>query len=543
MNDGVIDRAFWRNLLAVQLALSAVVIGLRAWVAWAGLDARLAASDVYYVLYFTFEPAAAILGSASVVMAFLFRHRFVRGGVDAGDRVWIWAAALFAALTWAGLVWLVRRYPLSRDEACLLFQARIFAEGRVVAPVPAALIPALWPASPQFLVTHSAEGFWHSMYWPGFSLSLAPFVKLGAPELLNPLIGGATILAGFAYFRARGFDGWGMTGAMSLLLCGAGFWCMTMTYYAFPAHALLNLLFALLMMRGGAWRAVAAGAVGSVALCLHQFVPHALFALPWFVGLLRGRDWRRLGCLACGYAPASLVVGVGWYLLTAGGDANCVSKLSLGRVASALAAGSLDLGMTMPSAATLVLQVLPLTQVLLWSAPAVPVLAMMGLRMGAWGPEERRWAWALMLTLVFYAFVPYTPGHGWGYRYAYPVWIAPVVLGASVFRSGEGRWFAGAALATGLAAIALLLPYRMWEMGSFIRGRLAPLDAVADWRGVIFVDPKGGWYHEDYIANDPFLRNRPIFLFSRGAEADVAAAAALGLPTRYFPAAPKGGNP
>lgn len=543
MSDEGMDRAFWRNLLAAQLALSAVVIGLRAWLTWAGLDASLAASDVYYFLYFTFEPAAAALMSVAVVLAFLVRKRFAGTGMGPGDRVWTWAAALFAILGWAGLVWLVRRYPLSRDEACLLFQARIFAEGQIVAPVPAALIPALWPASPQFLVTHSGEGFWHSMYWPGFSLALAPFIKLGAPELLNPLIGAATILACVAYFRERGLSGWAMTGAMSLLLCGAGFWCMTMTYYAFPAHALLNLLFALLMLRGGARRTVVAGAVGSAALCMHQFVPHLLFALPWFAGLLRARDWRRLGWLACGYAPASLIVGVGWYLLTAEGDANCVSKLSLGRVAAALASGNLDVGMTMPSAASLLLQVLPVTQVLLWSAPAILVLAMAGLRAGAWGAEERRWAWALALTMAFYAFVPYTPGHGWGYRYAYPVWMAMVVLGASAFRSPAGPRVAGAVLATGLAALALLLPYRMWQMGSFIRQRLAPLDAVADWRGVVFVDANDGWYREDYIANDPFLRNRPIFLFSRGAQEDAEAAAALGMPAMGFPETRRSGNP
>lgn len=538
MSGEAIERGVWRSLLGIQVALAAVVIGLRAWVHWAGLDARLANSDVYYVLYFAFEPAAAALLVIAVALAFLARGRFAPAGWDAGGRAWPWAAALFAAVAWAGLVWVVRCYPLSRDESCLLFQARIFAGGKIVAPVATDLIPALWPASPQFLVTHSAAGFWHSMYWPGFSLLLAPFAGLGAPELLNPLVGGATILVAWAYFRARGFSGGALLGAMSLLLCGAGVWCMAMTYYAFPAHALLNLLFAWLLLRPGARRAVAAGAVGSLALCLHQFVPHALFALPWCVGLLRARDWRRLGWLACGYAPLSLLLGVGWFLLTAGGDAHCVSKLSLGRVAAALASGNFDVGMSPPSGAALLMQVLPLTQVLLWSAPAVAALAIAGWRLGGWGDEERRWAWALAVTLVFYAFVPYTPGHGWGYRYAFPVWLAPVVLGASAFRLESGARFVRAALATGLVAIALLLPYRMWQMGSFIRGRLAPLEAVADWRGIVFVDPDGGWYHEDYIANDPFLRNRPLFLFSRGEAADAAVAKALGLPARDFPDAP-----
>jgi hypothetical protein len=217
--------------------------------------------------------------------------------------------------------------------------------------------------------------------------------------------------------------------------------------------------------------------------------------------------------------------------------------LSLGRVAAALASGNLDLGLVMPSPSVLLLQILPVTQVLLWSAPAAAILAAMGWRAGAWQGEDWRWAWALLLTLVFYAFVPYTPGHGWGYRYAYPVWLALVVLGASAFRGEGGHRLVGPALATGIAALALLLPYRAWEMEAFIRNRLAPLEPLRGWTGAVFVDPNGGWYHEDYIANDPFLRNRPLFLFSRDPDKDRATAAALGLPAKHFPNATGGVNP
>lgn len=526
---------FWRSLFLVQAIVAALVLGMRAWVAWAGLSASLARADVYYFLYFAFEPIAAALMLAATVFAFLLHRRVSDATAMPRGPIWYWVAGAFAVLTWAGLVWVVCRYPLSRDEATLLFQAKIFGEGRVVAPVRADLIPALWPASPQFLVTHSAGGFWHSMYWPVYSLMLAPFGRLGAPEILNPLIGGATVIVALRYFRARGFGAAATMGAMSLLVCGTGFWCMSMTYYALPAHALLNLIFALLMLRGGAARAVGAGAVGSLALCLHQFVPHALFALPWWLSLVRAREWRRLALMAIGYAPMSLAFGVGWLVLSSGADQACVDKLSLGRMLSALASGSFDLGLEMPSASKLLLQALPVTQLILWSAPALPVLAVLGFRAGAWEGEDWRWACALALTMIFYAFVPYTPGHGWGYRYAYPVWMALIVVGSTVFRHDTGLKLLVPTLATGVIALALLLPYRAWQMGSFVRQRLAPLEVFRDWPGVVFVNPAGGWYHEDYIANDPFLRNRPLFLFSRGPEADAAAAASLGMAAKYFP--------
>jgi hypothetical protein len=46
-------------------------------------------------------------------------------------------------------------------------------------------------------------------------------------------------------------------------------------------------------------------------------VPHILFALPWLIWLaLRPRRILLITCIAAGYAPLCLLLGLGWFWFT-----------------------------------------------------------------------------------------------------------------------------------------------------------------------------------------------------------------------------------
>ncbi|MEW6746349.1 MAG: glycosyltransferase family 39 protein [Planctomycetota bacterium] len=81
--------------------------------------------------------------------------------------------------------------PRIDDEVAALFQARIFAQGNLVLPVP--------PHGRFFdvfgvLGTYANARHWCSMYPPGWSLLLVPGVWLGASWLINPLLGGLMLV-------------------------------------------------------------------------------------------------------------------------------------------------------------------------------------------------------------------------------------------------------------------------------------------------------------------------------------------------------------
>lgn len=101
--------------------------------------------------------------------------------------------AFFVALFLIGLVafsaiWLIsaqvlEHVPHSEDEVAYLFQARVFAENRLSVPTPD-LAPLFW--SP-FVVDYQGQRF--GKYAPGWPLLLSLGVRLGAPWVINALLG------------------------------------------------------------------------------------------------------------------------------------------------------------------------------------------------------------------------------------------------------------------------------------------------------------------------------------------------------------------
>lgn len=97
----------------------------------------------------------------------------------------------------------------SPDEAVYLFQGKVFASGMVTAPVPPE------PGAFRIPMVLDHEGKRFGKYYPGYPLLLAIGEKIGAPWLLNPLLGALTILGTFLLGRAL----WSpLAGALAALL-------------------------------------------------------------------------------------------------------------------------------------------------------------------------------------------------------------------------------------------------------------------------------------------------------------------------------------
>jgi len=472
-------------------------------------------------------------------------------------RVILAIAAAAAILLAIGALTAYQARPLAMDEYAHWFQARAFAAGELRGHFPPDLLPRLVP--PQllfpFFATDPATGTVASSYWPGFALLLVPFTWLRAPWLLNPLLGGAALLLLAALARRWTGEAAAAGWAVLLAVAAPAFTINALSFYPLTAHLLLNLVWMALLVEGSASRDVAAaprarmlpaqpmltanarrclaaGAVGSLALVLHNPVPHAVFALPWIAALLRRRGLRPTAWLALGYLPLSLLLGVGWLSVRRGVSfGSAVERGSL----LARAGDFLAHVFTAPDGALLYSRLLGFAELITWAAPFLPVLAVLGWGAARRGSPLRLLAASALATLLVYCFIPFDQGHGWGYRYFHAAWSSLPLLGAAALVETRAARWRGPVLAAVLLALPAATALRAAQVHSFIaehRARLPQLPPRAPGeRRLCFVSLAGGASRVDLLQNDPFLRDLVTYLASYGFERDAA------LVARRFPGA------
>ena len=477
-----------------------------------------------------------IAGSA-LAIALVAGAWLLRGQRPALDPVAVlgrnpWAVALF---TFAGLCVamfaVVHAHPLAGDEHLAIFQSRVFAAGRLSGQFPPELVYRLVPT---WYMDHwllaSADGRVASIYWPGFSLLLVPFVMLGVPWACNPLLAAlSVVLIGKMATRLTGeprAGGW----AMLFALASPGFLGMALTYFSMSAHLFFNLLFAWLLLEQTPRRLVAAGAVGSFALVLSNPVPHMLFALPWLYWIVRQPGGRRkLITLAAGYAPLALVLGLGWWLFLRHLQGNIAALPYapdgdlLQRVGNRLWYLMLEFRnvFDLPSEDTLGKRSGEQVRLWSWAVPGLPLLALAG-----WWVLGRRvaglhlLALSLASTLVGYVFVSFDQGYGWGARYVHPAWSALPILAAAAMVSiqpgAEGERLKTYVVRVALFSLVFATALRLFQIRLFMDDQLAlrpPFEPGV--RQIVFVAPHPDFYTQDFVQNDPFLRAPVIFMMSR----------------------------
>jgi hypothetical protein len=430
------------------------------------------------------------------------------------------AAATGLALAF-GARFVYAAHPLSLDEYSHWFQSELFAAGRLTASAPPLLLDRLLPLDMQayFFSASRATGQIASGYWPGFSLLMTPFAALGAPWLANPLLSAATLWL-VQRSALQLFGSVESAGIASLLTLGsAAFAINGMSYYAMPAQLLASLAFALLLAEPSARRALAAGAVGSLALTLHNPLPHALFALPWVVWLLaRGDRLRTLPALAAGYLPLTGLLGIGWSRL--------LGELSGSAGGTAARLGALETFFSWPNPEIAIARVVGLAKLWLWAAPGALVLAALGARASFRDVRLRLWTLSALLTLAGYAFVAFDQGHGWGYRYFHSAWAAiPLLAVAALPRAPEAApsrsSLAGFACAAALASLIALTPLRSHQVHAFIEQHLAQLPRAESGRAeLMLLETADGNYLLDLVQNHPSFVRPPLVMESQGAAAD-----------------------
>jgi hypothetical protein len=423
----------------------------------------------------------------------------------------------------AGAVFAYREHPLAMDEFAPFFQAGAFARGHLSGQIPPEFLPRLIPETDWFLKS-SPSGQMVSVYWPGFALLLTPFMKLGCPWLLNPLIGGASLLALWQLARKLWPEtqaaGWAVLFAAS----SPTFIVNALSYYSMSAHLLASIVFALLLLDPTAKRLLLAGLLGSFALILHNPLPHTLFALPWIVWLaLKPRRIRNLALLAVGYLPLSVSLGYGWLrfenALQVFADQPSMPYAlgSFGRLQVLLAAA-----FSVPSIDKLAARGMNLVELALWATPFLLPLACIGAVKLVRETAPRLLLFSALVTLVCYFFVPFDQGHGWGYRYFHSAWFVLPLFAAALVSQPSQAWIRSVMLPAVLFSCVLGTGLRAYQVRTFMDAQLAQIPSLPNpghEREVVFVRSRG-YYMVDLVQNDPFMGTERWILLSLGDAAD-----------------------
>ncbi len=482
--------------------------------------------DIFLHQFLLHEGPAAPLAIAILALALLLARKVPAGEIEKLVRLFaerpLAVAAVALALLALGTLVVYRNHPLAMDEYMPYFQAQVFAEGELYGRYPPDLMHLLVPPpflNRTFVAASLSTGKIISTYAPGFSLLLTPFMVLGVPWLLNPLLAAGSLLL-IAHLARRWLSdplapGW----AVLLTLASPAFTINALSYYSLTAHLFLNLLFVCLLLRRTVPRAALAGVVGSLALGLHNPVPHALFALPWLLWLAGRREWRHLAALAAGYLPLTLLLNVGWLQVRGVIGAENAALQAAAAVAPATIDTSI-LGeirtffgvLELPSADFLARRYLGFLKLFLWAVPGLPILAILGYRKVRHRVRFRLFGWSAVATIVFFLFVLFDQGHGWGYRYFHSAWAVLPLLGAAALADSSPRWrsLVGTAALLSLFAGTYL---RCDQVHRFLDRHLAQVATVEDSVAQVrFVALAGGYYVQDLIQNDPFLRG-PVWTF------------------------------
>ena len=430
-----------------------------------------------------------------------------------------------------------QKWPVTMDEYSPWFQAHVFASGSLVAQYPLDTLNYLFEKSyhSNFFVINWETGKVASVYWPGFALLLTPFAFADVAWLCNPVLVALSVITLHRLAIRLGFSveqqGW----IILLAVASPAFTLNGISFYSMPAHLLLNSLFALCLVRPTPRRFFMAGLIGGFALCLHNPLPHLAFALPWLVwyAFYGEERLKRIALLLAGYLPFSLLLGLGWILLTR--DVKSASHMQPLLDAAPVAAAQTKPFLaslagyfqffTLPDARILNMRIGGFFKLWLWAVPLLVILAIVAIRR-AETIYLRLLAASAVSVFLAYFFIPFSQGHGWGYRYFHPAWFTLPFLAVVALRDRElGEAFSARLAVCALASLLLITPVRAWQMGTFVSGHVAQFPLAKEHRTnaeceLVFHN-LGGFYGVDMVENKPALKACQLIFISRGYERDM----------------------
>jgi hypothetical protein len=148
------------------------------------------------------------IGLYRYIIDFAIWHR-LRTFVLTAKLPWFLAAVFLLEFLCANAVSLFAfdHLPHVQDSVAQVFHGKIFAAGRLTAPSP--------PLRDFFYYQHMINnGQWYSQYPPGHSFLMMLGLLLGAPWIINPLLGAATVVLLYALGRELYGDGIGRIAAV-----------------------------------------------------------------------------------------------------------------------------------------------------------------------------------------------------------------------------------------------------------------------------------------------------------------------------------------
>ena len=427
-------------------------------------------------------------------------------------RTWLLAALAMLVAASAGHFLLLSGYDLSRDEQMASFDAAVFGQGYLVAPLPPFWRDHSDTLNTMFLYPAQPRGAWISAYLPVNAALRAVFGLIGAPWLVGPLM---TALGAIALFGCvkRLWPGDREAGFVALVLYAGSAQVLFagMTSYAMPGHLALNLCWLLLFLRRTTSSDLAALAVGFFATGLHQPLMHPMFVAPFVLLLLAERRWRRAALYITGYAAISAFwlwwpTWIGPMVLVNAEAPRPEGVDFLTRLISTLRERD---PMGLPNMVANGLRFIAWQHLLL-----VPLL-LAGARRCRADPMVAALAGGMVLMILVMALILPYQGHGFGYRYLHGLvgnGILLAVYGWKTLGNQTGQWRT-LALRTTVAGMLVMLPLQALMAHDFyassaeVSARLSKIDA-----DYVVLGRRDVPYAADLVHNPPDLARRPLRL-------------------------------
>lgn len=430
----------------------------------------------------------------------------------ADRRAWLAVALALLIAASAGHFLILSSYDLSRDEQMATFDAAVFGQGHLVAP-----LPALWrdhsdALNTLFLYPAQPRSAWISSYLPLNAALRALFGLIGAPWLVGPLMTalGALALLGcvrrlWPEDREAGFVALVLyAGSAQVLFAG-------MTSYAMPGHLALNLCWLWLFLRRTTASDLAALAIGFVATGLHQPLMHPMFVAPFMLMLLAQRRWQRAALYAAGYAAIGLfwLWWPTWIATMVQAGAHAPHPQGADYLSRLIATLNDRDPMGLP------LMVSNVLRFIAWQHLLLVPLMIAGARAYRSEPMIAALAGGLVITVLVMAVLLPNQGHGFGYRYVHGLIGNAILLAIYGWKTlgGETSQWRPLLIRASAAGVLVLLPVQALMAHDFyaasarVSARLATIDA-----DYVVLGRKDVATAVDLVHNPADLRDRPVRL-------------------------------
>lgn len=475
--------------------------------------AFLQGADANLSLFYLHRQDRWLLLVGALLLALCFwRVRARDHALAGGWRLALAIGAGMAIVAFAGQYLILSGYDLSRDEQMASFDAQVFAQGQLVAPLSGIWRDHADALNTMFMYPTSETAGWISAYLPLNALLRTLFALIGDAAMTGPVM--VLLGAGALWGCARSIwpaDREAAVVALLLYIGSGQILFNGMTAYAMPAHLALNLCWLWLFLRRTMWTDVAALAIGFVAVGLHQPIMHPMFAAPILFLLVLERDWRRAALYFLGYAAIGAFWA--WWPNAMGAlveaDATAPKGQGVDYISRLILTVMQGDGLRIANMVANILRFFAWQHLLL--LPLLPLGLMIARRDRLAGALA---VGILLTTTVMLVILPYQ-GHGFGYRYLHGLigsFILLAVSGWTELGAAKARW-RRLMLRTTAAGMAIILPLQAWMAHSFYApfaqasNRLSAIDA-----DFVLVGAGDAPFAADLVTNSPFLDERPIRL-------------------------------